>query len=133
MKETKLDLKKIVKIFCAILLVSVGLCDNAYAVNEDTPGLSFENGASDIVGTENTEGKWIRYYGYWGPVDFGANQFTHNVSNLYYGQKRYVRQSSDESGWVPYDKRLYVKFEQDGTPNENIRTSPATKRQKRRS
>lgn len=105
MKKTNLHFVKSKRILLAIALANTYVCGEISAINEDTPGLSFEMGFPESF-TDDQLGVWKRYYGFFGAEDFGAENISNDISNLFYLQKRTVGQLGDEdgNGWVQYGK-----------------------------
>ena len=107
MKGTKSMYMKCIKILFTILLVNTCICHSVMAINESTPGLSFEEDFPNSF-SDNDLGVWKRYYGFYGAKDFGATQIVNEISNYHCYAKRHVGGNSagqgdeDNDGWVRY-------------------------------
>ena len=103
MEGTKSMYMKCIKILFTILLVNTCICVPGWAINEDTPGLSFENGFPNSF-SENDLGVWKRYYGFFGAEDFNATQIVNKISNYHNYQKQSIGGTGDDDrdGWVKY-------------------------------
>lgn len=125
MKKTNLLFVKSKRILLAIALANTCVCGEISAINEDTPGLSFEMGFPESF-TDDQLGVWKRYYGFYGPEDYGTSQTVYefsnglyytkpvcNVSNLFFSTKRTTGSMGDEDrdGWVQYGKAKYDSVE----------------------
>ena len=118
MKGTKSMYMKCIRLIFAILLVNTCICSPAWAVNEDTPGLSFEDmpdGNYDKTFNDDDKKVWKRYYGFYGAINYDAAQITNDISNYPFFSKRTTSLSSDGSGWVNYGRNRYAKISNDGT------------------
>lgn len=104
MKKTNLHFVKSKRILLAIALANTCVCGEIFAINEDTPGLSFETGFPESF-TDDQLGVWKRYYGFFGAEDFEATQIVNKISNHKCYAKRNVGGEGDEDndGWVRYD------------------------------
>ena len=111
---------KCIRLIFAILLVNTCICSPAWAVNEDTPGLSFEDMPDGNYNQSFNEGDkkvWKRYYGFYGAINYDAAQITNAISNYPFFNKRTISLSPDSSGWVNYGRNRYVKIDNNGTCN----------------
>ena len=102
---------KCVRILFTILLVNTCICHSVWAaINQDTPNLSFENGAASFSGnfTDDQLNVWKRYYGFYGAENFDAEQIVNKISKQFYERDRATGGYGDEDkdGWVRYNVDL---------------------------
>ena len=111
MEETKSMYMKCMRVIFAILLVNTCICTSVWgAINQDTPNLSFENGAASFPTTFSDDdlGVWKRYYGFYGAEHFDVTQVVNKISTHHNGEARAIggRGDEDNDGWVRYGVEL---------------------------
>ena len=122
---------KCVRILFAIIIANTCICNHMSAINEDTPGLSFETGFPEDF-SENELGVWKRYIGFYGANDFGAEQITNSISNYFFYSTRTPKPTAttgqagdpDKDGWIRYGQAKYetiILGDRDATEGKTLR------------